>query len=107
MTEDFKNDMGDVTDDDKLWAALSLAIPIIGIIALLMEDKKDRPYIRDAAVHGLALSAIIFIIGLIPFVQCISPFIWFYMVYLAIQAYGGTRAEVPGLTDFIKGQGWI
>ena len=107
MSDEFKKEMGGVSDDDKLWAALSLAIPLIGIIMLLMEEKKERPYIVHAAVHGIGLGVIMFALGLIPFVQCVSPLLWFYMVYLGIQAYGGTAAFVPGLTAFLKGQGWI
>ena len=107
MSDELKNDMGDITEDDKLWAALSLAIPIIGIIALLMEDKKARPYIVDGAVHGIALAVVMMVLSFIPFIQCIAPLVWIYAIYLAVQAYNGTRAEVPGLTDFLKGQGWI
>ena len=36
---------GDVTSDDKLWAALAYVFtPIVPIIILVMADKKDRPF---------------------------------------------------------------
>ena len=38
-----ENQPMDVTSDDKLWGALSYVFaPIVGIIVLLMEDKKAR-----------------------------------------------------------------
>ncbi len=37
--------MMDVTSDDKLWAALDIVFaPMVGIIVLLMEDKKVAPF---------------------------------------------------------------
>ncbi|MFK7805184.1 MAG: hypothetical protein AB8G95_26360 [Anaerolineae bacterium] len=108
---DFKDD-GSITDEDKLWGALSLAIGLIGIIALLMEDKKSRPFIKHAAVHGVAIAVIQVILSIIPGLNCITGFvalfIFVYMVYLAVtQTYKGEYVEIPYLTDFLKGQGWI
>ena len=112
---DMKND-GMITEDDKLWGALSLAIPIIGLIMLFIEDKKDRPLIKHAAVNGLAVAVITFVVtailGFIPVVGCISPFIgmgvFVYMIYLAVtQTYNGEYVEIPFVSDFVKGQGWV
>jgi hypothetical protein len=33
----------DVTSDDKLWAMLGYVFPVIAIVVLFMEDKKNRP----------------------------------------------------------------
>ena len=49
----------DLTSDDRLWAALSWIPvsplwPIFAIIALLLEDKKDRPFIRYNAILSIA-----------------------------------------------------
>lgn len=108
MSDEMNNNgMSDLTDDDKLWGALSLAIPLVGLIALLMEDKKARPFIKYAAVHGLGLSVIMAVLSVVPLVQCITPLIWIYAIYLGVQAYGGNWVVVPGLTDLAKGQGWI
>ncbi len=117
MSEEFNNEMGkgDVTDDDKLWGALSLALPIIGIIALLMEDKKERPFIKHAAVNAVAMAVAIFvltfILGLIPVVNCVTApiglVLWGYSIYLAWQTYNGEWVEIPGVTEFVKGQGWL
>ena len=112
--QNLKND-GMITEDDKLWGAISLAIGIVGLIMLFIPDKGNRPFIRYAAIHGIALSVVGFvlstIIGFIPIVQCISPIIGLgifgYGIYLAVtQTYNGEYAEVPYLTDFIKEQGW-
>lgn len=117
VSEEFNNEMGkgDVTDDDKLWGALSLALPIIGIIALLMEDKKERPFIKHAAVNAVAMAIAIFvltfILGLIPVVNCVTApiglVLWGYSLYLAWQTYNGEWVVIPGVTDFVKGQGWL
>ncbi len=118
MSDEIKASMDDgmITDDDKLWGALSLAIPIIGIIALVMEDKKVRPFIKHAAVNGLAVSVATFVVtlvlGFIPVVNCITPLIGLgvfgYMIYLAVtKTYNGEYVEIPYVTDFCKDQGWL
>jgi uncharacterized membrane protein len=102
---------GEITSDDKLWAALSLFLPIFGIIALLMEDKKARPFIKHAAINGLALGVVLFavslVLGFIPLVGCFTIFLWIYPLYLAIQAYNGEWANIPVVSDFVKSQGWL
>ena len=41
-----------VTSDDKLWAMLAyLLSPIVPIIILLMEDKKNRPFLKAHTVQ--------------------------------------------------------
>ena len=53
--------MSDITSDDKLWALLAY-LPFVGwiiaIVALLMEDKKSRPFVRFHSVQGLVLAII-------------------------------------------------
>ena len=109
-------DDGMVTDDDKLWGALSLAIPIVGIIALLMEEKKNRPFIKHAAVNGIAVAVatfvVTFVLGLIPVVGCISPLVglavFIYMIYLAVtETYNGEYVNIPYVSDLVKQQGWV
>ena len=49
--------MGDeaITDDDKLWSLLSYIFsPLVGIIVLLLEDKKDRPFVKYNAVVSVS-----------------------------------------------------
>ena len=118
MSDELKSEMNDgaITEDDKLWGALSLAIPIIGLICLLWEEKKDRHFIRHAAVNGLGVSVatfiVTFILGFIPFINCIAGLVglgvFVYMIYLAVtQTYNGEYVEIPFVSDFVRGQGWI
>jgi uncharacterized membrane protein len=44
----------EITSDDKLWAMLGYVFPIIAIVVLFMEDKKNRPYVKFNAVQSLA-----------------------------------------------------
>ncbi len=58
--DDYSTD--DITSDDKLWAALGYPIPLIALIALLLEDKKDRLFIRFHAVQSIAVNIILWIV---------------------------------------------
>ena len=100
----------DTTSDDKLWAALSYVFaPIVGIIVLLMEDKKARPYIKFHAVQSIAISIVLFIVVpiiAIPTFGCGSV-LYFIMFWWAYKAYQGEEVKIPVVTDFIKNQGWV
>ena len=103
-------ELPDITSDDKLWGLLSYFF-IIAIIVLLMDDKKNRPFIKFHAVQGIALSigltVISVVLGFIPFVGCISPFLWLVLLWPAIGAFQGKYTNIPFITDFIKKQGWV
>lgn len=99
----------EVTSDDKLWAALAYFFsPIVPIIILLMQDKKNRPFIKahniQALIAGIALAIITSIVG--PITICIGYLLWFVMLIPAIKAYGGQLVEIPVITNFVKQQGW-
>lgn len=98
----------DVTDDDKLWALLSWIIWVIGVIALLMEDKKNRPFIKYNAVMSLVVGVVLtIIVGITgPFTCGITALLFAYPIYLGIKAYQGNWVTIPWLTDFVKQQGW-
>jgi uncharacterized protein len=107
--------MSEPTSDDKLWALLAYVLsPLVPIILILMEDKKNRPFIKShayqAGVSGVALWIVVFIIGLIPVVGCISPLLalagWVGLIYFGVQAYNGKSVTIPVVTDFCKKQGW-
>jgi len=55
----------EVTSDDKLWSALGYPIPILPIIVLFLEDKKNRPFIKFHAVQSLAFNVVLWILYLI------------------------------------------
>lgn len=101
-----------VTDDDKLWALLSwIFAPIVPIIVLLLEDKKDRPFIKYNAIQALALSVVGYVISAVLSAVVIGCFVglavFVYIVYLAIQSYQGSWVTIPVVTDFCVNQGWI
>jgi uncharacterized protein len=111
MTEQF--DPGGPTSDDKLWAALAYVFtPVVPIILLLLEDKKNRPYIRAHNVQALAYGVVLWIVitlttplfGLGTF--CVMPLGLILQLYWAYKAYQGEMVNIPVLTDFIQKQGW-
>ena len=105
MAEEIKiEDTDDITSDDKLWALLSYIFPLIAVIVLLLEDKKNRPFIKFHAVNALMLG-VIMIVAIITI--CGPVIVWVYAIYLGIKAYGGDWIEVPVLTDFGRKQGWM
>ena len=104
----------DVTSDDKLWALLAY-IPLVGwiiaIVALLMEDKRARPFIKFHSVQALILAVINGVVAgvLTPvvFIGCITGVAGaVYMLYIGYKAYQGETVTVPFITNFIKSQGW-
>jgi uncharacterized protein len=108
-----ENQPMDVTSDDKLWALLAYVLsPLVPIIIMLMEDKKNRPFIRAHNAQALAwglfnlvggtiLSSVLFFCFGLP-----SLLIWGVGVYWGIQAYNGKYVEIPVITNFVKNQGW-
>jgi uncharacterized membrane protein len=104
--------MTEVTSDDKLWSLLAYILsPLVPIIILLWEDKKNRPFIRAHNVQALVLGVILWIINgiLTPvfFLGCLTAIITLVIViYFGIQAYNGKYVEIPVITNFVKQQGW-
>jgi uncharacterized protein len=107
-----ENQPMEVTSDDKLWVLLAYIIsPIVPIVLMLMEDKKNRPFIRAHNAQALILGVIevalyvglgwAFGIGL-----CLGGLLWFVMIYWGIQGYQGKYVTIPVITDFVKNQGW-
>ena len=96
--------MSDITSDDKLWAALGYAIPIIAIVVLFMEDKKNRPYIKFNAVQSLVASVVLTILST---VTCgFGSILFLILFWWAYQAYMGQDVRIPMISDFIRNQGW-
>ncbi|HSM55438.1 MAG TPA: hypothetical protein VK879_04715 [Candidatus Sulfomarinibacteraceae bacterium] len=100
----------DITDDDRLWAALSWIPvsplwPVVSILVLLMEDKQNRPFIR---YHGIV--SLITGIALIPLtiVTCGLGAIVYLLFFLwAYQAYQGQMVEIPVVSQWARQQGWV
>lgn len=96
----------DITQDDKLWALLSWLFWPVAVIMLLMDDKKNRPFIKYNAVLSLAFTVVLYVLGTIT-VGCLLLVGGIYAIVLAIQAFQGQWVKVPVLTDFIKKQNWV
>jgi uncharacterized membrane protein len=98
----------DITSDDKLWALLAYVLsPLVPIIILFLEDKKNRPFIREHNMQALVLGILIAILGiLLSWTVCLPMLFWFYLIYLGIKAYQGESVTIPIITDFVKNQGW-
>jgi uncharacterized membrane protein len=101
----------EITQDDKLWALLSWLLWPVAVIALLIEDKKQRPFVKYNAVQALAVGVIGYFISAIlasVIVGCFTGLaVLIYTIYLGIQSYQGQWVTVPFITDFCKKQGWI
>jgi len=102
-----------ITSDDKLWALLAYVLsPLAPIIILLMEEKKDRPFIRAHNAQALAWGIVNVVGGTIlstVLFFCVgapSLIIWAIGVYWGIKAYKGEYVTIPVITDFVKNQGW-
>jgi uncharacterized protein len=101
----------DASSDDKLWAALAYVFtPLIPIILLLMEDKKNRPFIRAHNAQALAWGIVFYIIVTITSFfligLCIWPIGFIVQLFWAYKAYQGNLVNIPVLTNFVKNQGW-
>lgn len=94
----------DISSDDKLWAMLGYVIPLIAVVALFMEDKKNRPYVKFNAVQSIVATVVLTIISTITF-GC-GTVLFLVMLWWAYQAYQGQDVKIPMISDFIRNQGW-
>lgn len=100
----------DVTSDDKLLAVLSYIFsPLVPIILLLLEDKKNRPFIKFHAVQSLAVGVVLWVVIAVtaPFTFGCTSILGLVMFYWAYKAYQGEYFSIPVVTDFIRGQHWV
>lgn len=101
----------EITSDDKLWSLLTwIFTPLVPIIIMLMEDKKNRPFIRahngQALVVGLINIVLSLALGWTLVLSCVPLLVWIGCIYWGIQAYNGKYVTIPVITDFVKKQGW-
>ena len=105
--------MNDITDNDKMMAAISYPIPIVGIVILLSESMKTRPFQKFHAVQCLAFWVVVSVIGIVlSIITCgigslFFPILWLVSLWPAYKAYQGEYMEMPVITDFIRKQGWV
>lgn len=100
--------MNDVTDNDKLLAALAyIFTPLAPIIIMFLEDKKDRPFIKAHNMQALVLGVLLFVINIALSWTCVVPIATLVLaIYLGYRAYQGEEITLPVITDFVKNQGW-
>jgi uncharacterized membrane protein len=101
--------MGDVTSDDRLWAALAYVFsPLVPILLFLMQDKKNRPYIKAHNAQALVLGIVLIVLTPIiaTFTFGLGTLLWLLMLWYAYQAYQGKTITIPVISDFVKNQGW-
>jgi uncharacterized membrane protein len=103
----------DITSDDKLWSALGYPIPIIAIIVLRIEEKKERPFIKYHAVQSLIFNIALWILIMIVSAVTLgigaicAPLLWLVTFWPAYDAYKGNFTEIPVISNIIKNQGWV
>ena len=94
----------EISSDDKLWAMLGYLIPLIALVVLFMEDKKNRPYVKFNAVQSLVATVVLSILST---VTCgFGAVLFLVMLWWAYQAYQGQDVRIPIISDFIRKQGW-
>ena len=101
----------DVTSDDKLWALLAYILtPIVPIILLLMEDKKNRPFLKYHSIQALVWGVILYVVSIVLSFIIVGLCLWviggIITIYWGIKAYQGEWVKIPVITDFVKNQGW-
>jgi uncharacterized membrane protein len=110
MSEERLNDPN-ITSDDKTWALLSyIFTPLIPVVLLLIEDKKNRPFLKahypQALIWGLLMWIVSIPLSFVFIGLCTGLFGLVMSVIWGIKAYNGETVEIPVITDFVKNQGW-
>lgn len=101
-----------VDSNDKLLAALSYPLPLVGIFILISDTMKTKPFMKFHAVQSIALGVVVWVLFSIfstvtlGFGALCFPVPLVLVLYYAWKTYQGELVTIPMLTDFIKGQGW-
>jgi uncharacterized membrane protein len=120
-----------VSDNDRLFAAGSYIIWLIAVFVLFSETNKKRAFQRYHAVQSLGFAVAAFVLYAVfcclyyavaaiagaiadtlgTLVLCLALPIWFVPLALALwfayRAYQGEQFDIPYVTQFMKGQGWL
>lgn len=112
MNQQPQTPSSEVSGEDRLWVLLCfLLTPLLPIITLLMEEKKNRPFIKFHTIPTLALGlvewVIIVLLSLIPVIGCVAPLIYIFNIILGLKANKGEYTEIPIISSFVKSQGWM
>ena len=111
MTEQTPMSSPEITSDDRMWAMLAYILsPLVPIVILLMEDKKNRPFIKAHNIQALVWGVVIYVIsGVLSFVfiGCFIGLAGFIMsIIWGLKANKGEYVTIPVISDFVKNQGW-
>jgi uncharacterized membrane protein len=112
MEEQLKSAEMDVTisDNDRLWAALSWIPvspmwPLVSILVLLLEDTKDRPFVRYNAIVSMVLGLALIPISILT-LGC-GTIVYVVFFWWAFEAYNGKVVEIPVISNFVREQKWV
>lgn len=103
----------DITDNDKLMAALAYPIGIVAIIILLVDSMKTRPFQKYHAVNALAANIVAYVLFFListvtlGFGACIAWIVFLPLFWWAYKAYQKEWVVIPLITDFCKKQNWM
>jgi uncharacterized membrane protein len=82
----------------------------VPIIILLIEEKKNRPFIRAHNIQALVWGVVFYIIVAITSAFLVGLCIWplglILQLYWAYKAYQGSNIEIPVISNFVRNQGW-
>jgi uncharacterized protein len=101
----------EVSSEDRLWVLLCfLLAPLLPLITLFLDDKKNKPFIKyhmvPTLILGIAEIIVIGILQLIPIVGCFTPLVYIINVVYGVKAYNGTYVDIPVITKISKDQNW-
>jgi uncharacterized membrane protein len=116
----------DINDNDKLMAALAYFFtPLVGIIIMVVDTMKIRPYQRYHAIQSIGLfvaELVFYVLACIIYTACtalsaglLGCVLWilFFVplipnIYYTYLAYAKpSYFEIPMLTQFMQQQGWL
>ena len=103
----------DISSDDRLWSAVGYPIPFIAIAALLLDEKKERPFIRYHAIQSLVFNVtlwlLIFILSALTLgvASICAPLLWLVTFWPAYDSFRGFYTQIPFITNFLKNQDWV
>lgn len=101
----------EVSNEDRLWVLLCfLLTPLLPLITLFLDDKKDKTFIKyhtvPTLILGIAEVIVMGVLSFIPVVNCFVPLIYIINVVYGIKAYNGANTDIPVITNFSKQQNW-
>ena len=110
----------DITENDRLLAAICYPIPLVAIVVLLVEEMKNRPFQKYHAVQALAVNVVLWlaivvlgcILGVLTIViggwcGSLAALLWLVTLYWAYEAYQGKWLTIPVITNLLRDQKWL